>query len=90
MPGPLEAQALVKADGGGVVGIHARDHHVLAERAARGNNALHQARADAAAAAVGAHVHRVLDREAIARPARKSPKLAKPATPCASRATSTG
>ena len=66
--GLLETEALVHPDRAAVVGVDPRHHHVLAERAAAGDQHVHQRRADAVAAAAVGHVHGVLDGEAIAGP----------------------
>src|SRR5213078_4529884 len=63
-----ETATLVKADRSGVVRIDSADHDVLAERGGPRQQLGQEHRTDAATAAPQAHVHRVLDREAIARP----------------------
>src|SRR6516165_11535102 len=70
-PGAREAEALVEADGSGIVRVHARDHDVLTEGARARDERAQQLRADAATASVGAHVERMLDGEAVAGPGAK-------------------
>src|SRR6267378_3640864 len=63
----FEAEARMHAQRGGVGGVDATDHYVLAQRCGEWKQRRHQARSDALPPAVGMHVHRVLDRITITR-----------------------
>ena len=85
-----EAEPLVQAPRALVLRVHAGDHRVDAARPRALDERLDQRRADALPAAVRADVDRVLDGEAVSRPAAEVAEAAEPAMPASSRATSTG